>query len=89
MPTCKRNLMEWLSTVCEEMNQKHTSEIVRMWAATKLTKAWDRDVQAEALTRAVQGALPKSGAGHSCEGPKPGRGRARERARRTGGMGRP
>ena len=54
MPTCKNNLLEWLSLLVEEMNESSQSGITHCWDSTKLSTAWNHDVQAEALRRAEE-----------------------------------
>ena len=54
VPTCKNNLLEWLSLLVEEMNESSQSGITHCWDSTKLSTAWNHDVQAEALRRAEE-----------------------------------
>lgn len=47
IPTCKKNLMEWLSSTVDQLNADK-SGVAYCWEQTGLLKAWDRPVQAEA-----------------------------------------
>ena len=44
IPTCKKNLIEWLSQSVDELNQDQAS-IVHCSKNTDLLRAWDHDVQ--------------------------------------------
>ena len=51
MPTCKTNLVEWLSAAYTEINESSQSVVVKAWEDTKLSMVWDRTVQGEALAK--------------------------------------
>ena len=51
VPTCKTNLVEWLSAAYTEINESSQSVVVKAWEDTKLSMAWDRTVQGEALAK--------------------------------------
>lgn len=47
VPTCKKNLFEWLSLGVAQLNEDKAG-IVHCWEKTDLLKAWDRATQVEA-----------------------------------------
>ena len=47
VPTCKKNLFEWLSQSVDQLN-KDTSGVAHCWEETQLLRAWERSVQVEA-----------------------------------------
>ena len=51
VPTCKTNLFRWLSQAVDELN-KDPAGIVHCWEETKLLRAWEGAVQAEAAGKA-------------------------------------
>ena len=53
VPTCKTNLFKWLSAAVDELNKDGTS-ILHCWTKTKLLRAWEGPVQAEAARRAEE-----------------------------------
>ena len=53
VPTCKTNLFKWLSAAVDELN-KDGAGIVHCWTKTKLLRAWEGPVQAEAARRAEE-----------------------------------
>jgi hypothetical protein len=53
VPTCKTNLFKWLSAAVDELNKDGTG-ILHCWAKTKLLRAWEGPVQAEAARRAEE-----------------------------------
>jgi hypothetical protein len=44
VPTCKKNLFEWLSTTVDQCNEDQAG-IVHCWEKIDLLKAWERAVQ--------------------------------------------
>ena len=50
-PDCKTNLFRWLSQAVDELN-KDPAGIVHCWEETKLLRAWEGAVQAEAAGKA-------------------------------------
>ena len=53
VPTCKTNLFKWLSAAVDELN-KDRAGILHCWEKTKLLRAWEGTVQAEAARRAEE-----------------------------------
>ena len=53
VPTCKTNLFKWLSAAVDELNKDGTG-ILHCWTKTKLLRAWEGPVQAEAARRAEE-----------------------------------
>mmetsp|Transcript_24697 Transcript_24697/g.53271 ORF Transcript_24697/g.53271 Transcript_24697/m.53271 type:complete len:211 (+) Transcript_24697:158-790(+) len=53
VPTMKRQLMEWLSSTVNTMNNDKAG-VIHCWETTQLLKAWDRQVQIEASRKASQ-----------------------------------
>ncbi len=47
VPTCKKNLFEWLSESVSLLNQDKEG-VVHCWESTQLLRAWERKVQVEA-----------------------------------------
>ena len=49
--TCRKNLCIWLSQSVDESDK---SGVVHCWESTKLLRAWEREVQAEASKRVTE-----------------------------------
>ena len=55
VPTCKTNLFKWLSAAVDELNKDRAGAgIVHCWEKTKLLRAWEGTVLAEAARRAEE-----------------------------------
>ena len=52
VPTCKRNLFEWLSASVDHFNQNAKNGIVHCWEQTTLLTAWESSKQMEAMLKA-------------------------------------
>ena len=50
VPSCKKNLLEWLSQVVDTLKDD-AAGIVHCWEKTELLRAWDRSVQVEAFSK--------------------------------------
>ena len=50
IPTCKKNLFEWLSETVSLLNQDKEG-VVHCWEKTLLMRAWERKVQVEASSK--------------------------------------
>ena len=50
VPTCKKNLFLWLSAAVDHLNANKAG-VIHCWETTQLLKAWDRCVQAEAMSK--------------------------------------
>ena len=50
--TCKKNLVRWLAAAFTEMNESFQSTVVHAWDETELSRAWEKQVQTEALVKA-------------------------------------
>jgi hypothetical protein len=48
--TCKKNLFLWLSAAVDHLNANKAG-VIHCWETTQLLKAWDRCVQAEAMSK--------------------------------------
>ena len=53
IPTCKKNLFEWLSETVSLLNQDKEG-VVKCWEKTLLLRAWERKVQVEASSKVKQ-----------------------------------
>ena len=53
VPTCKKNLVQWLSEAVAELN-KDKAGIAHCWEQTELLRAWERPVQAEAARKVAE-----------------------------------
>ena len=52
VPTCRRNLFEWLSKSVDHLNETEKAGMVHCWEKTNLLKAWEHKVQIEAMHKA-------------------------------------
>ena len=52
VPTCRRNLFEWLSKSVDHLNETDKAGMVHCWEKTNLLKAWEHKVQIEAMHKA-------------------------------------
>ena len=53
VPQCKRNLCNWLSQTVDELN-KDKAGIEHCWKETELSRAWEPEVQIDAVTMAQE-----------------------------------
>ena len=53
VPTCKRNLLGWLSSSVDHFNECK-SAVVHCCESTKLLQAWDKRVQVTAISRSKE-----------------------------------
>ena len=54
VPTCKTNLFKWLSDTVAEMMADCQANMKKAWDHTKLSRAWEHEVQVEAVSRASE-----------------------------------
>ena len=50
--TCKKKMVRWLAAAFTEMNESFQSTVVHAWDETELSRAWEKQVQTEALVKA-------------------------------------
>ena len=53
VPTCKSNLLSWLSAIVDRMNEDRAS-VIHCWKETQLLRAWERSVQVEATSKLAE-----------------------------------
>ena len=53
IPSCKKNLIQWLSSSVERLEQD-TAGVLKAWEQTRLLLAWERATQVEAVGKASE-----------------------------------